>query len=72
MNALESEFLENQATPYDEFPAYFDEDDKPMHIDHIWHQIFKQIDLYSCQPHFKHLASKFNTSERSALIVEIT
>ena len=30
MNALELEFLEYQATPDDEFPAYFDEDDKPI------------------------------------------
>ena len=37
MNALESEFLEYQATSYDEFPAYFDEDDKSLHIDLIWH-----------------------------------
>ena len=36
-NALESEFLEYQATRYDEFPAYFDEDDKSLHIDLIWH-----------------------------------
>ena len=50
INALESEFLEYQAT------AYFDEDDKFMCIDHMWHQISKQIDLYSGQPHFKHLA----------------
>ena len=56
INALESEFLEYQATPDDEFPAYFDEDDKSMRIDHIYHQISKQIDLYSGQPHFKHLA----------------
>ena len=35
MNALESEFLKYQATPYDEFPAYFDEDDKLMHVYHI-------------------------------------
>ena len=56
MNALESEFLEYQATPDDEFPAYFDEDDKSMLIDYICHQISKQIDLYSGQPHFKHLA----------------
>ena len=41
MNALESEFLEYQATPDDEFPAYFDEDDKPMRVDHVWHQISK-------------------------------
>ena len=47
MNALESEFLEYQATPDDEFPAYFDEDDKCMRTDHICHQISKQIDLYS-------------------------
>ena len=61
MNALESEFLEYQATPDDEFPAYFGEDDKRMCIDHICHQISKQTDLYSGQPHFKHLAdfSKF-------------
>ena len=39
MNALESEFLEYQATPDDEFPAYFDEDDKRMRTDHICHQI---------------------------------
>ena len=39
MNALESKFLEYQATSGDEFPAYFDEDDKPMRIDPIWHQI---------------------------------
>ena len=28
-------FLEDQATPDYEFPAYFDEDDKPLRIDHI-------------------------------------
>ena len=56
MNALESEFLEHQATPDDKFPAYFDEDDKFMCIDHIFHQIAEQIDLYSVQPRFKHLA----------------
>ena len=39
MNALESEFLEYQTTPDNEFPAYFDEDDKLMHTDHFWHQI---------------------------------
>ena len=54
MNALESEFLVYQATPDDEFPAYFDEDDKPMRIDYIWHQISKQIVLYSGHPRFKH------------------
>ena len=37
MNALESEFLEYQATTDDEFLVYFDEDDKPMRTDHIWH-----------------------------------
>ena len=45
-NALESEILEYQATPDDEFPAYFDEDDKPMLIDQLWHQLSKQTDLY--------------------------
>ena len=34
-NALESEFLEYQATPDDEFPAYFDGDDKSMRTDHM-------------------------------------
>ena len=37
MNALESEFLEYQAATDDEFPVYFDEDDKLMRTDHIWH-----------------------------------
>ena len=55
MNDLELEFLEYQATPDDEFPAYF-EDSMPMRIDHIWHQISEQIDIYSGQPRFKHLA----------------
>ena len=27
--------LEDQATPDDGFPAYFDKDDKPLRIDHI-------------------------------------
>ena len=35
INALESECLEYQAIPDDEFPAYFSEDDKLMRIDHI-------------------------------------
>ena len=56
MNALESEHLEYQAIPDDEFPAYFDEDDKPMCINHIWQQLSKQIGQYSGQPCFKHLA----------------
>ena len=37
MNALESEFLEYQAATDDEFPVHFDEDDKLMRTDHIWH-----------------------------------
>ena len=37
MNAFESEFLEYQATTDDNFSTYFDEDDKPMHIDHMRH-----------------------------------
>ena len=56
MSALESEFLEYQATPDDEFWAYFDENDKPIHTDHMWHQISKQTDLYSSQASFQHLA----------------
>ena len=61
MNTLESGFLEYQATPDDEFPACFDKEDRPKHIDQIWHQISKQIDLYSVQPCFKHfvLNTKF-------------
>ena len=39
MNAIETEFLQYQATPDNEFPAYFKEDDKSMHTDYIWHQI---------------------------------
>ena len=56
MNALQSEFLEYQATTDDEFPVCFDEDDKPMRTDHIWHQSSKQIDLYSGEHRFKYLA----------------
>ena len=37
INAPESEFLEYQVTTDDEFPVYFDEDDKPMRTDHIWY-----------------------------------
>ena len=55
-NALESEFIEYQETPDDEFSAYFDKDDKPMRTNHIWHQISKQIDLYYGQHGFKYLA----------------
>ena len=43
MNALESEFLEYQATPDDEFPAYFDKNDKLMRIDHIWTKYLKKL-----------------------------
>ena len=34
-NALESEFIGYEATPDNEFPANFDEDNKSMGIDHI-------------------------------------
>ena len=54
MNAVKSEFLDYETTPGDDFPA--NEDDKPKRIDHIWHQISKQIHLYSGQLRFKHLA----------------
>ena len=47
MDALESEFLVYHATPVDAFPAYFDEDDKSMHINLIWHKISKDISLHS-------------------------
>ena len=60
MNALESKLTECHTTPDGEFPAYFVEDDKPMHIDRIWHQIPKQIDLYSWQPPFNTLQSLVN------------
>ena len=87
MNALESEFPAYQAITDDEFPVYFDEDDK--HIWHIWHQISKQIDLYSGRPRFKYLVefakflllishsnsyceSVFSSIARSALMVAIT
>ena len=46
MDALESEFLVYHATPVDAFPAYFDEDDKSMHINLIWHKISKDISLH--------------------------
>ena len=49
MNVLESAFIEYQATPDDEFRAYFDEDGD------IWHHISAQIDLYFCQFHLKRL-----------------
>ena len=39
INAIESEFLEYQITLDDGCPTYFDMDDKPLCIDHIWHQI---------------------------------
>ena len=62
INALESKFLEYQATPEDEFLLILtNDDDKRTCIDHICHQISKQSDLYSYQSHFKHIAefSKF-------------
>ena len=54
MNALE--FPEYQVTRDDEYPTYFDENDTPMGIDHIWYQISKQIDIYSSQLCLKYLA----------------
>ena len=57
MNALESEFLENETTPGDKFPAYFDEDDNPECIDH---QMSKQIDLYPGQRCLKPLQNFLN------------
>ena len=54
MNSLE--FLEYQATTDDKFSAYFDKDHKPMHINHMRHQLPKEIDLYSGHTRFKHLA----------------
>ena len=47
MNAIEPKFLEYHASQGDEFLAYFEEDDKPTHIDRTLHQLSKQTDLYS-------------------------
>ena len=55
-DALESEFLEYQATPDDELPAYFDDDGKPFRIDYVWNQISKITVAHTGQPRFKHLA----------------
>ena len=55
MVALESELVEYQATPDDEFPTCFDEFDKSMRIDHVWHQMFKQTAKCSGQPRLKRL-----------------
>ena len=41
MNALE--FLEYQGTTDDKFSAYFDEDHKPMHINHMRHQLSMKL-----------------------------
>ena len=55
-DALESEFLEYQATPDDELPAYFDNDGKPFRIDYVWNQISKITVAHTGQPRFQHLA----------------
>ena len=55
MNDPESEFLEYQVAMSHELPAYFDEDDESMSIDHIWHQIPKQTDLDAGELCFKYL-----------------
>ena len=39
VNDLKSEFLDYQAAPDKELPAYYDEDDKPIRIDLVWHKI---------------------------------
>ena len=39
VNELKSEFLDYQAAPDKELPAYYDEDDKPIRIDLVWHKI---------------------------------
>ena len=43
VNDLKSEFLDYQAAPAHsnkELSAYYDEDDKPIRIDLVWHKIF--------------------------------
>ena len=55
-DALESGFLEYQATPDDELPAYFDNDGKPFCIDCVWNQISKITVAHTGQPRFQHLA----------------
>ena len=39
VNDLKSEFLDYQAAPDKELPAYYDEDDKPIRIDLVWQKI---------------------------------
>ena len=39
VNDLKSEFLDYQAAPDKELPVYYDEDDKPIRIDLVWHKI---------------------------------
>ena len=57
INALESElFFEYQAPPDDEFPVYFNKDDKSCALITFGTKYLKQIDLYSGQPRFKYLA----------------
>lgn len=54
---LEAEFLDYQAASNTELPpAYFDEDDKPIRIDQVWHKISLLNDAFSGLPRFKHLA----------------
>jgi hypothetical protein len=53
---LEAEFLDYQAAPNTELPAYFDEDDKPIRIDQVWHKVSLLNDAFSGLPRFKHLA----------------
>ena len=56
IDALVSEFLEYQATPDDELPAYFDNDGKPFRIDYVWYQISKITVAHTGQHRFQHLA----------------
>ena len=56
LNDLEAEFLDYQAAPNTELPAYFDEDDKPIRIDQVWHKVSLLNDAFSGLPRFKHLA----------------
>ena len=39
VNDLKSEFLDYQAAPDKELFAYYDEDDKPIRSDLVWHKI---------------------------------
>ena len=56
INDLESEFLDYQAASDKELPGYYDEHDKPVRIDLVWHKISLLKDPFSGLPRFQHLS----------------